>query len=306
VLGSDEVCPVRLSAPGVLPTHAQLARERNQWLIRALGDVPGLLRDGTRCDAFALQPGVEIGVGHATLVAETKHWIALRGFCARILGWDSPAIVDRALRAIRLAATYRAPLVLCGNADLVPIAHALHRHALGADRPFVVCDPRRRTGTESVRSATNCTTGAVALELAMGGSLCVRRERLPQDFASVLARARELDACVQLIVCSNRGDADAVLAGPIQIPSLRTRKDDLPRIVDEYARDAIAALGVPPTSFIADDHAWVLRHAASSLLDIEKATLRLAALRASQNCSHAAARLGMAPVSLSRWMGRRN
>jgi hypothetical protein len=30
-----------------------------------LGDGPGLLRDGTRCDAFALQPGVEIGVGNA-------------------------------------------------------------------------------------------------------------------------------------------------------------------------------------------------------------------------------------------------
>jgi len=41
------------------------------------------------------------------------------------------------------------------------------------------------------------------------------------------------------------------------------------------------------------------------LPDIEKATLRLVAIRESRNLSAAAARLGMAPVSLSRWIGRR-
>jgi len=38
---------------------------------------------------------------------------------------------------------------------------------------------------------------------------------------------------------------------------------------------------------------------------IEKATLRLVAIRESRNLSSAAAPLGMAPVSLSRWIGRR-
>jgi DNA-binding transcriptional LysR family regulator len=39
--------------------------------------------------------------------------------------------------------------------------------------------------------------------------------------------------------------------------------------------------------------------------EIEKTTLRLVALRASRNMSNAAERLGMAPVSLSRWIDRR-
>jgi DNA-binding transcriptional LysR family regulator len=34
--------------------------------------------------------------------------------------------------------------------------------------------------------------------------------------------------------------------------------------------------------------------------------LRLVAIRESRNLSNAAARLGMAPVSLSRWIGRRS
>lgn len=58
-------------------------------------------------------------------------------------------------------------------------------------------------------------------------------------------------------------------------------------------------------SFAADDYAWVRDHAASSLAGIEAAMLRLVTLRTSRNPSHAAARLGMAPVSLFRWLDRR-
>jgi hypothetical protein len=49
----------------------------------------------------------------------------------------------------------------------------------------------------------------------------------------------------------------------------------------------------------------VREHAAASLTEIEAATLRLITLRTSRNLSDAAARLGMSPVSLSRWLGRR-
>jgi hypothetical protein len=49
----------------------------------------------------------------------------------------------------------------------------------------------------------------------------------------------------------------------------------------------------------------VRQYAAASLAEVEKATLRLLALRTSRNMSVAASRLGMAAVSLSRWLGRR-
>jgi hypothetical protein len=89
------------------------------------------------------------------------------------------------------------------------------------------------------------------------------------------------------------------------VPPLRERAGDLKRIVDEYARDAIAALRAPRAGFTNRDRAWILQHRASSLSEIEKATLRLVAIRASRSISAAAARLGMAPVSLLRWIGHR-
>jgi hypothetical protein len=79
----------------------------------------------------------------------------------------------------------------------------------------------------------------------------------------------------------------------------------LDRIIAEYAGDAIVELAAPPSSFPADDHAGVRDHASASLAEIEKATLRLVTLRTSRNPSHAAAQLGMAAVSLSRWLDRR-
>jgi hypothetical protein len=87
---------------------------------------------------------------------------------------------------------------------------------------------------------------------------------------------------------------------------LATRAGDLPRIVAEYAQDAIAALGAPAGSFEPDDHRWVLEYAAASFDEIEKATLRGVALWSSANTSRAAAVLGMASVSLSRWLARRS
>jgi len=182
----------------------------------------------------------------------------LRSFCARILGWANDPAVDYALRSIELAADHRAALVLLGETDLVPIACALHRRALGAGRPFVVCDPRRRDGAdyESVRSPVNYGTGVAAFEAAMGGSLCVRSRRLPRDFRSVVARIRATND-VQIIVCADGRDDThpfLTLPAPIRVPSLAVRTDELPRIVDEYAVDAVDELHPLGADSTAADH----------------------------------------------------
>jgi hypothetical protein len=187
-----------------------------------------------------------------------------------------------------MSLTHRAPLLLRSDSDMVPIAHAL----LGIDRPFIVCDPHQQEAKESVRSPANYETGMAAAWAAIGGSLCARARRLPRDFPAVLARVREPNARMQLIVCLERQVIALFLAEPIEVPALAMRAQDLPRIIDEYARDAIAILGAPATSFRPDDHCWVLEHAAQSLPEIEKATLRRVALRTSTNVNRAAARLG--------------
>jgi len=313
-IGAAETCAVQLDDPSgrVSRVHARLGREHAKWLLRDLGSKNGVRLDGARRTEVVLEPGVEIGIGGITLIAESPRSIALREFLARLLGWrsDRTEVVDHALRSIRMAATRRFALVLCGEGDLVPMARSIHRHALGDERPFVVCDPRRRQGKATVRSAENYETGLRALAAATGGSLCVRGRRLPRDFTEVVVALRDPGSRVELVVCAHGPqDCEPFLAAPIVVPPLASRAAELDRIITEYAEDALAQLapiGGSRTGFLAVDREWVRTHSASSLPDIEKATLRLAAIRESRNLSNAAARLGMAPVSLSRWIGRRS
>lgn len=82
-----------------------------------------------------------------------------------------------------------------------------------------------------------------------------------------------------------------VRPGPIEVPPLADRKSELPRIVDEYVFDAVVDLAPPPRSLaLAErDRQWLIEHtAAMSLSELEKAALRLVALRSSVNMSNAA------------------
>jgi hypothetical protein len=231
----------------------------------------------------------------------------LRPFLSRLLGWASDEAIDLALRSIDLAAKHRAHLVLQGAGDLVPIAQSLHRRVLGVDKPFIVCDPRRGNKRASVRSPANRESSVEAFRAASGGSLCVRRTRLPDDFAAIVPRLRRAHNVQYIIVCSNLDDdADPllVLPAPIEVPPLASRTHEVERIVDEYAADAIVELHARDACFTSRDRQWIVEHP-TSLAEIEKATMRVVALRMSRNLSDAAERLGMAPVSLWRWIIRR-
>lgn len=302
------ICSLRVVDVGMSFKHIELIDECKQWVIRDLGSTIGLRQDGELRQHFVLTPGVEVGIGTSTLIAESRRSIALREFCARVLGWGASRMraVDHALRVIRFAAASRSTLVLQGDEGLVPLAYALHRRVLGAGAPFVVCDSRRADLPASVRSPANRRSAVAAFELAAGGSLCVPNRHSPRDLPELLKLLYEPDHRVQLIVCTRRHRRDELLTGvmPIEVPPLGVRETELSRIVDAYAGDAIAALNAPNSSFSDEDHRWVMQDA-RSLSEIEKATLRLVALNITDNLHQAARLLGMADVSLARWLNRR-
>jgi hypothetical protein len=310
-LGSAATCSLRLNHPQVSRQHATLVRRRSGWGVRDLGSKNGILIDGAHRLDGVLEPGTELTVGGVILIAESDQLIALRDFLARLLGWTEARRpdVDRALRSVRMAATHRAPLVLSGQGELALIARSLHARVRGRDKPFILCDPRRRASDGGVRSVANRDEADVALRAAFGGSLCFLRRRLPPGAVEVFSEVRDPKTRVQLIVCEleqEQKEVESFLsAAAIALPSLRERADDVDRIISEYAQDATTELGIVRESFTDEDRAWVRTYSASSLPDIERGTRRLVAVRASRNVSIAAQRLGMAPVSLSRWIERR-
>ena len=221
---------------------------------------------------------------------------ALRELCARVLGYERTQAVEHAPRSIHLSVTHAAALFLLGDfePDLVSVARSLHRHTVGADRPFVVCDRWLRQESSAA---------VAAAQAARGGSLCVRRRRLPGDYSSAVALVRDPAAAVQLIICAESSfDSHpfATLPVPIVLPTIQARASELPRIVDGYAADAVAALGAYAECFTDHARAWVIDHA-RSLSQIEQATLRLVALRWAGSTEEAAQRLQMSGASLRRW-----
>lgn len=310
VIGTAPTCAIQVHdrTRRTSREHAQLQRVQGMWAVFDRGSKNGLYRDGSRLDKFVLTPGVEIGLGGGvTLVAETGRLVKLREALTRMLGWSaaSAEAVDLALRAIRFAAQRRTTLVLCG-ADLVPLAEELHRLTLTAARPFVLCNPRRRT-SESAWNRTKCApNGREALEQAVGGTVCLSTRSLPSDLHSLMRGLRRPECQTQLVVCSERAeDAELFNSAPIVIPPLASRKDEIDRIIQEYAVDAAGPLDLGEHWLNAAERAWI-RGNLHTLAGIQKATVRLAAMRRAGSMSAGAASLGISHVAMLKWLRTHN
>jgi hypothetical protein len=226
----------------------------------------------------------------------------------RLLGWGGGRlyVVDHALRAVRQLVARRSPLILRGDGDLVPLAQMLHRLAFGDTVRFVVCDPRRANSPASVRMPANYRSAVEAFARAAGGSICLRRRRPPADLNELMRLLSGPESAVRLIVCMSASRGEAFMkSDAIELPPLEIRESEVPQIIDEYVAEAICSLSVPQRSFTNADRQWVIRHSAQTIPEIAKGTLRVVALNTSPTYPHAARRLGMATVSLDRWVSRR-
>jgi hypothetical protein len=313
VIGSGPQVGLQLVDPKrcVSRKHAVLLREGLWWKIEDLRSKNGLQQDRTRSDKFPLVPGVEIGIGGLTLIAENHTLVQLRGYLARVLGWDaaSQTAIDLALRAIRVAATQRAPLLITGDGDLVAVARQIHRRTKPLKAPFVVCGSLPRESDVHLRVTATHPDPMTALELAAGGTMCICADELRDGVDRLVEIARDSRVWAQLIICANKTSRrlNAVAVAPsIVVPALAHRTpDDMQRIVFEYAVDGIRELGAAPSSFTEANRVWVASHAASSFTEIEVATLRLIARNDAGNVNRAAARLGVSHVALGKWFRRR-
>jgi len=139
----------------------------------------------------------------------------------------------------------------------------------------------------------------------MDGSLCLRSNRMPSDIDRLCLSRRNDSPSVAVFVCLHDDDAVRdLLCRPLDIPSLSAHAPEAERLVQESIDDAAGALGAATVRIPGPlRHAIIVR--VGSFAELEKTSLRLVALASARNVTHAAARLGMAPVSLTRWLGRR-
>jgi hypothetical protein len=298
IIGTGSGCDVVLRdrTGTIAARHARLIRLRSRWLIRAMeeSDSAGLFRDRVALPAFPLVPGIEIGMGAVRFVAESERSRALRRVLQRLIGFDARhrAQVDRALRTVLTTASGHGVLTVYGNGDLAAVAHLLHRHALPG-QPFVRWE--RRTGSDPGR----------ALAAAAGGTLCVSANDLSRALERIVERRRESTTRVQLVILVTAirrlRPIVATVAEPIVVTPLAKRKHERLRIIHELATDAAAALGIEASRLSEPDLRTILRFDARTLPAIERATLRIVALRHWDYFARAARALGMTHAALMEW-----
>lgn len=300
IIGAAPESSIQLDDPSgrLSRRHATLNRDGSELIISDLGSTNGVKIDGEPRKTSVLAPGLEIEVGGMTLVAESDELCRFRNLLCRFLGWDASRAgdVDRAMRIARETANLRAALIVRGEGAQSGFARKLHRMTLGADRPLVVHADDEK--------------GMAALMRAIDGSLFVDAERLPRDIRNVVVSLRMADKRVRLIVGANSTEGASEVAAlipvvaTIWVPSLRDRADEMDRILEEYARDAVDALGAAAPALREHDLKWIAASGIDTHEDAEIVMLRVVAIR-NWGVTGGAERLGITHGALSRWARRR-
>jgi hypothetical protein len=311
VIGSDGSADIRLGEPGgrVSRRHARLVSQDNtSWVLEDLDSKNGSLVSGASVSRAPVTPGAKIGIGAFTLVPENQTMIRLRRYFGRFFGWDRKGrdAVDTALQALRAAATQHVPLSLVGVEDTVFIAHGIHRNLAAPDAPFVICSPAPRKADRWLRGAIMLSDLEAGLQhVDPGGMVCCRALDPPAGYERLPALANIAGWGPLQVVSASTSDNFDVKPPSIFVPPLANRSlDEIERIVDECAADALQELGAAPASFTEEGRAWITRHASSTFAKIELSTLRIIARNDSDTTSQAAVRLGLSHVSLGGWLKR--
>lgn len=269
-------------------------------MVEDLESKNGLWCDGVRARATVLRSGSVLGVGRVRLVVESPRAVALRALLRRILGWADgrKETVEHAMQHIHAFAAGHLSLVLSGEGDLPSIARHVHDVAIGDARRFVIAP------TVGSRHDSRAAAQFLAIARDDRATLCAWADRIPAGVD--LGKARHAIVCVrsdvQLGVMGLRLVTSPAL---LQIPRLATRKDELLRIVREYANDAIASFNANPDSVTARNLELLAARRPTTLPEIERDTRRLVAIQAFGGVTLAAQQLGVNYTSLSRWMSRR-
>ena len=227
VIGSAADVTWQLVDPGrsVSRRHARVFRVEGGWEIEDLHSRYGIRCDGGRATSkrFLITPGMEIGIGGITLIAENATLVRLRHYLARVLGWDLAhrSAIDLAMRAVRGAALRRGSLVLAGADDLVPVARQIHLLATPPNARFLVFGKLLESDA-SLRLTATTESASAAIEQAAGGTVCVRADKPPDGYDDLVDATFQPQAMAQLYQCTKKVPkrAEPTARGIVIVPKL--------------------------------------------------------------------------------------
>jgi DNA-binding NtrC family response regulator len=254
-IGSSPEADIVLTDSTVSRYHAELALLPQGVRVKDLGSTNGTFVGDSRIESAILQPGAEVRVGRTRLEVlaadvPTPELPSEMTRFGRMVG--ASVAMRRAFGQLDRAASGDAPIWIFGETGTgkTEAARALHESSLRQAGPFVVVDLDPRTAPPALGSA---------LETAARGTLVLERidetTGSLQDAVLRMLEGRERRGMdVRLVTTSARDPRAAVEAGlvrrelffhlggvRVELPPLRERLEDLPRLVEAIATE----LGYP-------------------------------------------------------------
>jgi hypothetical protein len=316
MIGTAPSCAIRVHdvVNFVSREHASLEREANHWCIVDRSK-NGLYLDGVKNGKSFVLPGMRIGLGpRLTLVAESARTIAIRAALARMMGWSTKLadVLDVAFQNFRFAVAGKAVFMICGDGDLLELAHELHQLASGEARPIVFCSTggKRRQSLDheagAMSSLKRVSSAREAIQMAHGGTICLDNRRLPRDLIPMLEQrdARSLDQTLVIVLSKYVRKTEVFTPTPLVIPPLSARPREIERLFAECEALSVKRLNIDPLDLPASQRRWIREHC-KTLSDFQTSVLRLMALRHAGSAYGAAGLLGITPSGLRQWLATR-
>ncbi len=209
------------------------------------------------------------------------------------------------------------------------VARAIHRGSPRADKPFVEVNcaaiPGELIESELFGHVKGSFTGAFAdrpgkFELADGGTLFLDEvgdmssaaqakvlRALEEGVVTRIGASKQINVDVRVVAATNKSLDDEISAGrfredlfyrlnvvPVEVPPLRSRRDDIPALVEKFSADLTAGPGFAPKQFHPDAlEALASRDWAGNVRELRNAVERLLILSPGEAiCAADVARLG--------------
>jgi transcriptional regulator with AAA-type ATPase domain len=318
-VGASPTCDIVLEDEYVSAAHCNLERrEPDRLLVRDRRSKNGCFINGNRVELAELRPGAILTIGSVSLLALGQRARARPSAREALVGRAPTfrAAVDRAM----VAAASSCNVLLVGETGTGKelFARAIHEVSSRALGPFVPVNcgaiPAELVESELFGHEKGAFTGATSerdgvFAQADGGTLFLDElGELPMVQQVHLLRAlesrhirrvggnRERQVDIRLVAATNRLDVDRqgsplrtdlfhrVATLTVELPPLRTRREDIPLLVDSFLAELVPEFG--PRSIGPDvlaalaEHPWPgnvreLRHAVHRGTALSSHTLRL-------------------------------
>ncbi|MGA9521093.1 MAG: sigma 54-interacting transcriptional regulator [Myxococcaceae bacterium] len=290
VIGTRSDCELVLTDPTVSKRHLAVELLAGRLRVKDLQSKNGTRYLGAKVDSVEVPPGSIISVGQTRIALLPSKLpagaLSDRTELGGLVGHSVP--MRRLYAEIERVAATEAPVLIHGETGTGKelVAQALHDLSGRAKGPFRVVDCASLS-PELVQSTLfghvrGAFTGAVtdargALEQADGGTLFLDEVgELPLDQQGAILRALETGTFTRLgenvarksdfrILCATHRDLEAevkqgrfrrdlyfrLVALKVNVPPLRERLEDIPRLVEHFATSVDSRLRLPPAAVAA-------------------------------------------------------